>query len=392
MNYKKILLYSIAGISLLVFTTGLSYLISGAFLNHRAPLSPQASATPTPGKKSKIDPSIPRTEACPLNGVLFTKQEKDIWSTRRPLAVMIENHLDSRPISGLSSADIIYEAVAEGGITRHMGIFFCGVAADNITLAPVRSTRIYFAKIVPEYDALYNHVGGAGNCDDPTVDPRAKALCFIHTNKIKDLDQFGLDFKSCHRLTNRTDKEVAYEHTMACYTDELYKVAAKRGWTNVDANVKKPISWDQIFVPWKFKDDGSSKNTATNIKFGFWSNKPDYDVAWKYDSTTNSYLRSNGGESVIDLNSNEQVSAKNVIIQFAKETGPVDEHLHMLYEVTGTGKTLIFQDGQVISGTWSKSTPTARTRFFDASGKEVQLNRGQIWIEILPLGNTVEYN
>ena len=155
---------------------------------------------------------------------------------------MIENHLDSRPLSGLSSADLVYEAVAEGGITRQMGIFMCDIAGQNITLAPVRSARIYYTKLVAEYDALYNHVGGAGNCDDPTVNEQAKALCFIRRNKIKDMDQFGLDFKSCHRLTNRLDQEVAYEHTMACFTEELYKTAAKRDWQNDG-------EWDKFFIP-----------------------------------------------------------------------------------------------------------------------------------------------
>lgn len=379
--HKKTLLYLAAGISLFVFTLGVSYLGSSYLLRRGGIVSPEASPSPT-ARKSKIDPSLPRTEICPLNGAKFTQQEKDIWSARRPLAVMIENHLDSRPTSGLSSADIIYEAVAEGGITRFMGLFYCGVAADNITLAPVRSARIYFTKLVPEYDALYNHVGGAGNCDDPTVDERAKALCFIRRNKIKDLDQFGLDFKACHRLTNRTDKEVAYEHTMACFTDELYKVAAKRNWED----------WDFKFMPWKFKDDSPEKGPTSDIKFQFWSNKSEYDVNWKFDSAADQYLRSNGGEKAVDLNFDEQLAAKNVVIQFVKETGPVDEHLHMLYEVTGTGKMLLFQDGNVIPGTWTKTAPASRTRFFDAKGKEVQLNRGLTWIELIPSGNTVEYN
>ena len=382
---KQKLLYILAGISLFVFVTGLSYL----GFSRSGPSPIDTSQTPT-DKKSKIDSSLPRTEACPLNGAMFTRTEKDIWSTRRPLAVMIENHLDSRPLSGPSSADIVYEAVAEGGITRLMGIFYCGSAAENVTLAPVRSARIYFTKLVPEYDALYNHVGGAGNCDDPTVDVRAKALCFIRTNKIKDLDQFGLDFKACHRVTNRLEKEVAYEHTMACYTDELYRVAAKREWTNVDA---KGISWDKNFTAWKFKDDDSNHGSTSSIKFAFWSNKPDYDVDWEYDSSTNSYLRNNGGQKTVDLNTGEQISAKNVVIQFVKQTGPVDEHLHMLYEVTGTGKGLLFQDGKALPITWSKATPATRTKFVLAdSKKEVQFNRGPIWIELIPTGNQIEYN
>lgn len=391
---KNIYLYILAGVSLFIFTLGTAYLIIGWLSGKKVNiLSPVAPSTQVENRRSKIDPNLPRTEACPLNGAKFSKPEKDIWEGRRPLAVMIENHADSRPTSGLSTADIVYEAVAEGGITRFMGIYYCGISAINETLAPVRSARIYFTQVVPEYDALYNHVGGAGRCDDPTVDNRAKALCYISRNDIKDMDQFGLDFKACHRVTNRLDHDVAYEHTMACYTDELYKVAESRGWTNVDKN-NKNVAWDKKFVEWKFKDDGNGADgkDATDIKFDFWSSAPDYSVEWKYSPETSSYARFNGGKASIDLNINEQIQAKNVVIQFVRETGPVDEHKHLVYDVIGSGKMLLFQDGKVYTGTWSKTTATSRTKFVLTGGKEVQFNRGQIWIEWVPTGNEVNYN
>jgi hypothetical protein len=140
-------------------STGVSYSVF-RFLN-QAPssaVSPEG-ATPTPvSRKSKLDPSLPKTEVCPLNGQLFTKPENEVWSARRPLAVMIENSVDSRPQSGLGSADVVYEAVAEGGVTRFMGMYYCDAAmTDDLMVAPVRSARIYFVNLVSEYDALYNH-------------------------------------------------------------------------------------------------------------------------------------------------------------------------------------------------------------------------------------------
>ncbi|MEK7166414.1 MAG: DUF3048 domain-containing protein, partial [Patescibacteria group bacterium] len=107
-----ILLYLVStGISFAAFKT-----IGGTSTVARVPVPSSAQG------KFNIDPSIPRTEECPLNGEKFTKQEKDIWKSRRPLAVMIENHAEARPQSGLSFADVVYETVAEGGITRFMGI------------------------------------------------------------------------------------------------------------------------------------------------------------------------------------------------------------------------------------------------------------------------------
>ncbi len=386
---KKTLGYVLGAISIFSLSAIVSFSIFKSVKSYPSQVVPVPTPAKSTSKKSKIDPKIPRTEVCPINGLLYTKGEKDIWVTRRPIAAMIENHEDSRPASGLSSADVVYEAVAEGGITRFMGIFYCNIS-ENTTLAPVRSARIYFVKLLSEYDPLYNHVGGAGNCDDPTVDDRAKALCFLRRNNIKDMDQFGRagDFKTCHRLTNRLDQDVAYEHTMGCWTDELYKAAAKNDWTNVD---EKGVPWDKNFKPWKFKDDSKQAGIVNRIAFDFWKSKQLYSVVWNYDSGSNSYLRENGGQKAIDLNTDEQLAAKNVVIQFVPETGPLDEHLHMYYEITGTGKALIFQDGGVIAGTWSKLSLSSRTRFYDAKGVEIALNKGQTWVELLPKGNAVDY-
>lgn len=386
------ILYILAGISLFVLSLGVSYTL---FSKHSAP----KPSTTQISKKSKIDPSIPRTEACPLNGALYTKQERQVWETRRPLAVMIENHVDARPLSGLSSADVIYEAVAEGGITRQMGIFYCGAASGDVMLAPVRSARIYFVNLVSEYDALYNHVGGAGNCDDPNVDPQAKALCAIERFDIKNLDEMGKAgaYKVCHRVSGRLGHDVAYEHTMACFTDELYKVGADWGWTNVDDNLKGKPSWDKNFVPWKFKTSAnkSTGTSAKTISYMFWEvnrefNK-DYDDQWDYDSSSNSYKRTNGGKVAVDLNTGDPVMVSNVVVEFAKQTLLSDVERHLFYDVIGQGKALVFQDGVVIPATWSKPTRTSRTIYRDLSGHEIKFNPGPIWISILPSGNNVVY-
>ena len=383
---KKIAAYVVIGLSLFILSIGVSYLaFSGG--SKSTGLVSKVLPTPTPVKVSRrptVDPALPKTEVCPMNGLKYTTLEKEKWEKLWPLAVMIENSPDSRPQSGLSVADIVYEAVAEGGVSRFMAIYHCGLAAGGIRVAPVRSARIYYTKLVPEYDALYNHVGGAGNCDDPTVDERAKALCFIRLNKIKDLDQFGLDFKACHRLTNRLDKEVAYEHTMACFTDELYKVAIDK---------RKFTAWNpKKFTPWKFGESDQSKGAIGNIKFDFWKNKPQFTVGWKYDVATNTYLRSTAGEQQIDLDTEEKIAAKNIVIQFVKETGPLDEHNHMYYEVLGTGKMLLFQNGEAIEGTWSKASFASRTKFMDSTKKEIEFTPGQIWIELVPAANKIEYN
>lgn len=385
---KKTLPTILGALAIYLFSTGLSY----AFFSWKT--TPVETVKPvaeniTPGNGFKIDQSQPKTEVCPLNGKLYTKQEKSIWEKRRPLAVMIENHTEARPQSGLSRADIVYEAVAEGGITRFMGVFYCGIAEET-DFAPVRSARTYYVDWVSEYDALYNHVGGAGQCNDPTVDERAKALCQIQEYGIKDMDQFGISFPHCYRNPDRLDHPVATEHQMVCLSNDLYDIAKDRSWTNVD---KEGVSWDENFTSWKFKkeEEATKRGATSKISFEFWPGYKEYDVAWDYDKVNNVYKRSNGGAPHLDQLTGQQIAVKNVVIEFVDETGPVDEHKHMLYDVIGTGKALVFQDGNVIKGTWKKAKRTSRTVFYDANGKEITFNPGEIWIEAVPSDNKITY-
>jgi len=389
MHKQNYILTGLIGLALYLIATGLSF-ATFSYIGKKSGAANSPASVTGSQQHFVIDPSIPRTEPCPLNGMLYTKQERDIWEKRRPLAVMIENHAEARPQSGLSSADVVYEAVAEGGITRFMGVFYCGIAAASVNLAPVRSARTYFLPWVLEYDAAYNHVGGAGVCDDPTVDIRAKALCQIDQYKIKDMDQFGISFPTCYRNPDRLDHPVATEHTMVCVTDKLLKIAAERGWTNVDAS---GVSWDKNFTSWKFKDDAKDNDRGASFSASFtaWKGYSDYSVKWVYDKVANVYKRFNGGAPHMDLETKQQLTAKNIIVLFADETGPVDEHGHLLYDNIGSGPGLLYQDGKNIKITWKKLNRNTRTQFFDASGKEISFNRGQIWIEMLPTGTPISY-
>ena len=347
--------------------------------------------------RSKIK-DLPKTEECPINGGKFSKVEKAIWETRRPIAAMVENHADSRPASGISKADVVYEAVAEGGITRFLAIFYCGASAEEVSIAPVRSARIYFIHWAQEYggNPIFMHVGGANDYagyGDTARD--ARALEYLESidwrvPKGNDFDTtYDSGFPVFWRNYERLGKTVATEHTMMASLDEAYLQAEKRGYGAKDS---EGTSWDETFVSWRFIDDEKAVSPqATKISFEFWSGKPDYNVAWNYDASQNTYLRENDGQKFIDFEDKAQTSAKNVVVMFVKERGPVDKNLHMIYTTTGTGKALIFQNGKVISGTWKKDTKEARTKFLDEDGREIAFVRGVIWVEAVPAGNEVDY-
>lgn len=379
---QKILVLAIAGIVVYVASAGTSYTIfaksAGKSVNGGF-----ANVIPTAAGVAGEDPSEPKVAACPLNGNMHTQKSKDAWDKRRPLAVMVENHVESRPQSGLSYADIVYEAVAEGGITRFVAMYYCNSLPD-VQVGPVRSARTYFLDWVSEYDALYAHVGGA-NTPGP-----ANALGQIIDYKIKDLNQFSIGFPTFWRDYQRLERAVATEHTMYSTTHKLWAVGEKRGWTATD---DEGIRWDAKFEPWLFKDDAAGGDKS-KIVVNFWEGRTDYTVTWTYDKNCNCYKRNHGSDAQVDLNNKQQLSPKNVVVQFMRESHANDgyeNNVHLLYTNKGQGKALIFQDGKFTEGKWTKANRLAREKFIDGDGKEIEFNRGQIWIQTVPEGSTVDY-
>ena len=334
----------------------------------------------------------PKTEECPINGQLFSKTQAAKWATRRPLGVMIENHKEARPQSGISAADVVYEIVAEGGITRTLDIFYC---QDAPYVGPVRSARIYFIRYLQEYGnyPLYAHVGGAAKEGPADALGEIKTLGWAVYN---DLNSFSVPFPVYANDLSRLLPERAWEHTTYSATKKLWDYAAKnRKLTNVDSD---GVAWDEHYVKYKFKDDAAvaDRGTVNTIPVGFWNQfASDYSVVWHYMKDKNSYDRENGGEAHVDHNTNQVISPKNVVVIFSKETVANDGYelgQHLLYKTIGTGDALVFQDGKAIKAKWSKADDDKRTIITDATtGKEVSFVRGQIFFQVIPLGNKVEY-
>lgn len=380
MKNKKLIIVSL--IILYFVSTAVSYAAFAIFKSGEV-IKTVETPTPPAGEGFTIDASAPKTEICPLNGTMRSEKEKEWWEKHRPLGIMVENHKEARPQSGLSQADIIYEAVAEGGITRFLAIYYC---QNTKMVGPVRSARTYYLDLISEYGdkPLYTHVGGA-NTDGP-----ADALSQINDygwSGLNDLNQFSIGFPYFWRDYERLPN-VATEHTMYTTTEKLWQVATKRGLTNVDG---KGVSWNEDFTPWQFKEDlGLSERPSSQvIEFPFWEGYADYAVRWTYNKESNSYKRFNGGTAHLDKNDNSQLTAKTIILAYMRENQADDgyeNNAHLLYGTKGSGKAVVFLDGKKIEGTWQKKDRLSRMKFFDSNGLEIKLNKGQIWIEILPVG------
>ena len=380
MNKNKLLSVALVLIAYIISAVASYLLFSEVTVSKSTNVS--TPTTSTSGKMA-FDDALPKTEPCPLNGELYSKQQKDWWEKHRPLGIMIENHQEARPQSGLSSADVLYEAVAEGGITRFLSIYYCN-RAENV--GPIRSARTYFLDFISEYgnSPLYVHVGGA-NQDGP-----ADALSQIEDYGwvgLNDMNQFSIGFPTFWRDYDRLGHPVSTEHTMYSTTEKLLEFAAFS--RKLKAEDEDGVSWTKGFIPYSFKEDApvAQRPASQKIHLEFWTKDPDYAIDWIYEPTSNIYKRNNGGIAHTDLNNKKQLTAKNIVVLTMIESHANDgyeNNQHLLYKTKGVGKANIFMDGKQIVGNWRKDGRTARTLLFDNTGLPVKFDKGTIWFEILP--------
>lgn len=277
-------------------------------------------------------------------------------------AVMIENHVDSRPQSGLARAPLVIEAEVEGHITRFLAFFPLDLEIEKI--GPVRSARPYYLDWTKEFKALYAHVGGS-----------PQALQDIDIYNIEDLDQF---FWSSYFW--RSQDRYA-PHNVYTSTDLLVK-AAKQKFIDIDEQ--------NSFGTWLFKDDLAEEQRNQNVSdlvINF-ANGNSYKVVWKYNYPDNNYQRYLNGSSHLDQDSSE-IKAKNICVLFT-EYYPIDDVGRLFMKTIGSGKAIVFQDGGIIQGSWEKDSMKERLRFFDEADQEVEFNTGTTWIEVV--NNYVEIN
>lgn len=280
-----------------------------------------------------------------IDGVYVKKGEENIF----PLALMIDNHSEARPPSGLEKANLVFEAEAEGGITRYLAIF---ASQDEISeLGPIRSARPYFVDWVREFSALYVHVGGS-----------PEALVKIKQDNIFDINEFYNE-----KYFWRSD-----------YFNRPHNVFSSS--KKLRDYIRNKNLEEGKFFSWKFKDDQIKKELPLSGKISIKFKLDAYALDWVFDRENNNYIRYQN-KNPHYTRSGEIISAKNIIIEYidAKE---IDDKLRLKMEVVGEGKALVCFDGKCREAHWEKKTKGARTRYY-IDGEEVVFNRGTSWIEIL---------
>ncbi len=323
-------------------------------------VGPSASASPVPSAASPSpSPSpSPVLVQSPLTGKLVSPAVAAL----HPIAVMIDDLGPARPQSGLSSASIVFQAPAEGGIPRYMAIFSDSVPSD---VGPVRSSRYYFIAWASEYKAMYVHAGGS---------PQALAALRAQGNGqlVYNADEFR--YGPYFRRTNRPAP-----HNLYTTGGQLRHLA---GIIHATAP-PKPI--------WTFNPPLplSQRPVGGTISFAY----PQNAIRYAYDRTTNTYLRTVSVEGAQhDAATKARIAPTNVIVMWMR-FGPLNDgeaYKHRLEAtIVGSGPAWVSTNGTTIKGTWKKTSISGPTLFYDAKGHLLSLTVGQTFVNVVTWGTPV---
>ncbi len=261
----------------------------------------------------------------------------------KPYMVIVENSSSSRPQSGLSGADIIYETMAEGGIPRFIALFHKNSVEK---IGPVRSARPYFISIAKDINLPFAHCGGS----QEALDTIAKDSTYISINEMAQGSYFSRDNKrkAPHNLYTSSEKLLKYiNDKKLSYTPNNSLVFSNEYWDN---SLLDPL--DRIILK-------LNKYYSTSYVF-----KDGY------------YVKSMDGTEAIDTNTNQALKFTNIVIQKTNIVTREDGRLNI--KLDGSGETYVLSKGKIVKGTWRKDS--SKTMLLDSNNTEIPLSKGNtIW-------------
>lgn len=271
---------------------------------------------------------------------------------RRPIAVMLAGDSVVRPLSGLSEADLVVEMpVITGSITRFMAVYVCNSPSE---IGSLRSARHDFIPLAMGLDAIYAHWGGSHF-----------ALDKLDAGIMDNINALYNPYSAFYRKPS-----IPMPHNGFTSMSRLVYAAEKLGYRG--ENKFKGYSHQE--------EEEDESRTAGTLTVGY---PGQYKVEYDYDPETNSYLRWRGGTKDIDRNNSKQLNPKVVIIMRAASRQIEGQYNDV--DVEGEGEIEVYQNGQVIRGTWKKDKDNLSSKlyFLNEKGKEIKFIPGQIWLEIV---------
>ena len=291
--------------------------------------------------------------ANPLNGLMVVPRA----IRHRVAAIMIDNHPHARPQIGLRGADVVYEAEAEGGITRYMALYLNHTPK---VIGPVRSARLYFVNFALPYDPYFAHVGENDDVWGPLAELKSQGFA--------DFEQIVGAPEPFWR-----DWSLPSPHNMFTSIALLRKWGPRYNWPD------RPYHGEQFaFDPWRVIVDD-----PPDVELTFWRQ---YTVRYRYQR--GSYLRYVAGVLQHDAGDRRPYRVADVITTWMPAR-IIDSQGDLIMRVFGTFPAVLAHDGKFYAGKWIAPGPDSMPQFVRNDGKPVELSRGQIYIEILPQGGAL---
>lgn len=328
------------------------------------PPTPTVSQTPTP-TPSESEPE-PAGSVNPLTGEDMDEEQ----AKARPVAVMLNNITAALPQQGNGSADIIYEVVAEGGITRMLGVF---QSLDGVeVIGSVRSSRPYFVELAMGLDAVYVHAGGSEDAYSSLA-----AWGTDHMDGVRgEYSGNGLFWRSRDRIEG---KHYAMEHSLVTSGESIQKYLDSSGF-----RLEHEEDWTS---PLRFTEDGTPEDgdPANTVLVSHYGGKA---TLFRYDSATKHYTVEEYGTPYIDGNTGEQVAVTNVLALRAKTADSGDSYNHM-YVTLDRGDGWYACGGKVIPITWKKGGHSDPLTYTTEDGKPLELGVGKTYVNVIPATSTI---
>lgn len=294
-----------------------------------------------------------------LTGLEISEEQSKV----RPIVVMLDNHYKARPQAGLSDADVVYEVLAEGLITRYMAVF---QSNQPDVIGPVRSARPYYIERALEFNPLYVHVGGS-----------MAALGNIKDYNMADIDGLSVGGGVFYRTDHKN-----IPHNMYSSNDGIRNEANRKGYYTEVEFAGMPISYQSYDLV------GEPANHVTiHYKKTSSGDSSGYSIYYRYDEANKNYYRYVNSVEHLDEETKIHLTADNIIIQQASHK-VLDDAGRREIKLVGSGNGYYINKGTVMAITWQKNNAYSQTKYYDNDGSEVTLNPGVTWVQVIPSGTS----
>ncbi|MGQ0679524.1 MAG: DUF3048 domain-containing protein [Actinomycetota bacterium] len=350
-------------------------MLAGACTQKEDPPEPTPRPSATVAELPSHEPSPEARPTCPLTG---QESPEGLEVNRPALAIKIDNHPRARPQAGLESADIVYEELVEGGLTRFLAIYHCGDAAR---LGPTRSARLVDPDLLVQYQPVLFGYSGAAPPVLAKVRSTAGVVDLVH----------GANGAAYSRQSGRPAP-----HNLFTSSERLRATSSAQGIVGApktglvfDAAVAQPAPGSATPAPGSATPaPGSSPIDVVvppapvvppgrTVSFAYSGGN---SVSYSFDDITQRYLRSMNGSPHRDENQNQLSMVNVVVLKVNIQLAAGTPHI----TVTGEGEATVLHNGRVVTGRWRRSGLADQITLVDTSGLPIPLAPGNTWINLVP--------